>query len=74
MANILIVDDDAAVQITIRLIPESAGRVTAAGDGQKGLFEAGQLDLPVLDIFMLCMNRLETMRRIRQPDVSFGRG
>ncbi|WP_082905620.1 response regulator [Bradyrhizobium centrolobii] len=36
MANILIVDDDPAVQITIPLILERAGhRVTVAGDGHK---------------------------------------
>lgn len=35
MANILIVDDDPAVQITIRLLPERAGHhVTVAGDGR----------------------------------------
>lgn len=44
MANILIMDDDPAVQMTIRLILERAGHhVTVAGDGRKGLtlFEAG---------------------------------
>ncbi len=38
VANILIVDDDPAVQLTIRLLLERAGHhVTAAGDGRKGL-------------------------------------
>ena len=37
MANILIVDDDPAVQIAIRLMLEQAGhQVTVAGDGRKG--------------------------------------
>lgn len=74
MANILIVDDDPAVQITIRLLLERAGhRVTIAGDGRRGLalFEAGQFDLLFLDIFMPGMDGLETMRRIRmlQPGI-----
>jgi len=74
VANILIVDDDPAVQITIRLILERAGHhVTAAGDGHTGLalFEASRFDLLFLDIFMPGMDGLETMRHIRarQPAV-----
>ena len=68
MANILVVDDDPAVQTTIRLLLDRAGhRVTVAGDGQKGLalFEAGHFDLLFLDIFMPGMDGLETMRHIR---------
>lgn len=68
MANILIVDDDPAVRITIRLLLERVGHhVTIAGDGRKGLalFEAGQFDLLFLDIFMPGMDGLETMRHIR---------
>ncbi|WFU41370.1 hypothetical protein QA640_02210 [Bradyrhizobium sp. CB82] len=38
MANILIVDDDSAVQITIRLLLEMAGHnMMVAGDGHRGL-------------------------------------
>ena len=66
MAKILIVDDDAAVQATIRIVLELAGHsVVAAGDGRKALaavFEAGNFDLVFLDIFMPGMDGLETMR------------
>jgi CheY-like chemotaxis protein len=69
LAKILIVDDDVAVQATIRLILERAGHsVVVAGDGRKGLaiFEAGNFDLLFLDIFMPGMDGLETMRLIHQ--------
>ncbi|WP_375311619.1 hypothetical protein WHZ77_32190 [Bradyrhizobium sp. A5] len=40
MANILIVDDDPAVQLTIRLILERAGHhLSIAGDGRTGLVD-----------------------------------
>ncbi len=74
MANILIVDDDPAVQLTIRLLLERAGhQVTVAGDGRKGLvlFEGSQFDLLFLDIYMPGMDGLETMRHVRalQPSI-----
>jgi CheY-like chemotaxis protein len=65
LAKILIVDDDSAVQATIRLLLERAGHsVVVAGDGSKGLalFEAEDFDLLLLDIFMPGMDGLETMR------------
>ena len=69
MAKILIVDDDSAVQATIRILLEGAGHsVVTASDGRKGLaiFEAGDFDLLFLDIFMPGMDGLETMRLVHQ--------
>ena len=69
MAKILIVDDDSAVQATIRLLLERAGHsVVVASDGSKGLaiFETGDFDLLFLDIFMPGMDGLETMRLVHQ--------
>jgi len=69
VAKILVVDDDPAVQLTIRLVLERAGHsVDVAGDGRKGLakFEAGDFDLLCLDVFMPGMDGLETMRHIHQ--------
>jgi CheY-like chemotaxis protein len=69
VAKILIVDDDSAVQATIRLLLERAGHsVVVAGDGHKALaiFETGDFELLFLDIFMPGMDGLETMRLILQ--------
>ena len=69
MAKILVVDDDPAVQMTIRLLLERAGHgVAVAGDGQKGLsaFESEDFDLLFLDIFMPGMDGIETMRHIHR--------
>jgi CheY-like chemotaxis protein len=69
LANILVVDDDPAVRMTIQLLLERAGhRVVAAGDGRQGLatFETGDFDLLFLDIFMPGMDGLETMRLMLQ--------
>jgi CheY-like chemotaxis protein len=69
MARILIVDDDNAVRITIKLLLERAGHsVVAASDGRAGLamFEADEFDLLFLDIFMPGMDGIETMRQVHQ--------
>jgi CheY-like chemotaxis protein len=69
LAKILVVDDDAAVQMTIRLLLERAGHtVVTAGDGRKGLTlcRTGDFDLLFLDIFMPGMDGFETMRMVRQ--------
>jgi CheY-like chemotaxis protein len=68
VARILIVDDELAVQVTIRLLLERAGHsVVTAGDGRSGLaiFETEEFDLLFLDIFMPGMDGLETMRHVR---------
>jgi CheY-like chemotaxis protein len=74
LANILIVDDDIAVQAVMRLLLERDGHeVVVASDGLKGLkiFETGKFDLLVVDIFMPGMDGLETMRLVHQqrPDI-----
>jgi CheY-like chemotaxis protein len=69
VARILIVDDEPAVQATIRLLLERAGHsVVGAGNAEKGLalFEAEDFDLLLLDIFMAGMGGLEMMRRVHQ--------
>lgn len=69
MAKILIVDDDHAVQATIKLLLERAGHsVVVASDGRKGLaiFKSERFDLLFLDIFMPGMDGLETMRLVHQ--------
>ena len=74
MANILIVDDDIAVQAVIRLLLERDGHeVVVASDGLKSLqiFETLNFDLLIVDIFLPGMDGLETMRCIHQqrPDI-----
>src|SRR4051794_8327719 len=71
VATILIVDDDIAVQATIRLLLERAGHnVVVAGDGHKALtiFQASHFDLLLLDLLMPEIDGLETMRLIRKQD------
>jgi CheY-like chemotaxis protein len=69
LAKILIVDDDPAIQLTVRLILERAGhQIVAADDGRRGLdqLQSGDFDLLFLDIFMPGMDGFETMRLVRQ--------
>jgi CheY-like chemotaxis protein len=69
VAKILIVDDDSAVQSTLRLLLERAGHsVVTASDGRNGLaqFAAGDFDLLFLDIFMPGMDGFETMRMVHR--------
>ena len=74
LAKILVVDDDPAVQMTIRLLLERAGHgVAVADDGQRGVaaFETGDFDLLFLDVFMPAMDGIEVMRHVQRqrPDV-----
>jgi CheY-like chemotaxis protein len=65
LAKILIVDDDPAVQTTIRLLLERAGHhVVTASDGRRGLdqLQSGDFNLLFLDVFMPGMDGFETMR------------
>ncbi len=69
VARILVVDDDVAVQVTIRLLLERAGHsVVTASDGRNGLAlcESENFDLLFLDIYMPGMDGFETMRMVRQ--------
>lgn len=69
MARILVVDDDVAVQVTIRLLLERAGHsVVTASDGRNGLAlcQTGEFDLLFLDIYMPAMDGFETMRLVRE--------
>ena len=69
MASILIIDDDRAVQLIIKLLLEREGhRTTCTNDGASGLqiFRDGDFDLLILDIFMPGMDGLETMKLVHQ--------
>jgi CheY-like chemotaxis protein len=69
MALILIVDDDAHIQLALRQIVESAGhRVIEAGSGQDAidLFAEFHPDLVITDVFMPHTDGIETIRAIRR--------
>jgi DNA-binding response OmpR family regulator len=73
LVGILIVDDDKAVQMTLRLLLEAAGHdVVAADDGRHGLdlLDDETFDLLILDIFMPGTDGFETLRLVRQQRTS----
>jgi CheY-like chemotaxis protein len=68
MSLIMIVDDDAHIQLALRQIVESAGhRVIEAGNGQDAveLFQEFRPDLVITDVFMPHTDGIETIRTIR---------
>jgi DNA-binding response OmpR family regulator len=69
MARILVIDDDQAVGLAIRIALEHAGfEVQVVADGRAGidLLKSADFDLLMVDIFMPGMDGLETMRRVRE--------
>src|SRR5512134_2312707 len=65
--RILVVDDEAAIRDTLRMVLEYEGyEVGTAGDGRGALAEldAGAVDAVLLDIKMAGMDGLETLDRI----------
>jgi DNA-binding response OmpR family regulator len=69
MARILVIDDDQAVGMAIRIALEHAGfEVRVVADGRAGidLIKSDAFDLLMVDIFMPGMDGLETMRLVRE--------
>jgi CheY-like chemotaxis protein len=74
VSHILVIDDDPAVRMTIRLLLEREGHTVAlASDGLAGMkaLKAGGFDLLIVDIFMPGMDGIETIREVRRhrPDL-----
>src|SRR5262245_11637006 len=68
MALIMIVDDDAHIQLALRQIVESAGHsAIEAGNGQEaiGMFGEYRPDLVITDVFMPQTDGIETIRANR---------
>jgi two-component system, response regulator, stage 0 sporulation protein F len=73
MAQILVADDDDAVQQILKIMLQRGGHnVVGASDGQRALqiFREGHFDLLIVDIFMPGMDGLETMKLVHEhrPD------
>jgi CheY-like chemotaxis protein len=69
VSRILVIDDDPAVRMTIKLVLEREGHaVELATDGLAGMtaIEAGGIDLLIVDIFMPGMDGIETIREVRK--------
>src|SRR5262252_7938770 len=74
MARILVVDDETAVRLTVRMILENAGHTVVAAEGGHdavSAIEAFSFDVLLVDIFMPGMDGLQTIRVFREsaPDV-----
>lgn len=73
MANVMVIDDDAAVRGVIRKMLERDGHtVTEVEDGKRALryFAGEPADLVISDIFMPEMDGIEFLMRLREvfPD------
>jgi len=69
VSNILVIDDDPAVRLTIKLVLEREGHdVALAADGRAGMtaIKSGDVDLVIVDIFMPGMDGIETIREVRK--------
>lgn len=69
MSDILLIDDEELVRVSLGAVLASAGhRVALAGDGEDGLrlYEAGRFDLVVTDIVMPGREGIETIRALRR--------
>ena len=73
MSRILVIDDDAAVAKTVRMVLERSGHeVATAHDGRDGIqaAEAGRFDVLIVDIFMPDMDGFETLHALRERNPS----
>jgi CheY-like chemotaxis protein len=69
LSRILVIDDDPAVRMTIKLVLERDGHaVELATDGRAGMkaIRAGGIDLLIVDVFMPGMDGLETIREVHR--------
>lgn len=69
MKKILVIDDDAAVRLTLEHLLAGAGyEVVSASDGEEGirLFRTVQPDLVITDIIMPKLAGIETIREIKR--------
>ena len=72
MADIIIIDDEPALRVTMRKILERAGHeIREAGDGDEGLrlFRERPADLVVTDIFMPGKEGMETIQDLRAENL-----
>jgi CheY-like chemotaxis protein len=74
MARILVVDDETAIRLAIRMILEKAGHTVVVAEGGHAAvsaIEAFSFDLLLVDIFMPDIDGLETIRIFRDsaPEV-----
>jgi two-component system, chemotaxis family, chemotaxis protein CheY len=67
MPRILIIDDDAAVRTTVRLLLERAGyQIIEAGDGREGSRMLDGVDLVITDLLMPEVDGVDLLGMIRR--------